>query len=326
MAITLEQAKVGMANKVDQRVIDEFRRASFLLDQLVFDDAVSPGTGGSTLVYGYQRLKTPAKAQFRNVNEEYTKSEAIRELHTVSLKIFGGAFEVDRVIANTSGAIDEIEFQLQEKVKAAANLFHYAVINGDEEDGSFDGLNKALTNSSTEFGLDELIDLSATSAVDENYMTLLDKIDELLAEIDGVPSMIMGNAKLITKIKAVARRAGYLTPTEDAFGRQVDSYNGIPLVDLGYYVTDEGNTVPVIGIETRTIDEEPVTGLTDLYVVRIGINGFHGVTVTGSNVIRTYLPDLSQPGAVKTGEVEMIAAVALKSTRAAAVLRNIKVM
>lgn len=33
--ITLEEAKVGMADKVDQMVVDEFRRDSFLLDRLV---------------------------------------------------------------------------------------------------------------------------------------------------------------------------------------------------------------------------------------------------------------------------------------------------
>ena len=56
--ITLEEAKVGMADKVDQMVVDEFRRDSFLLDRLVFDDAVSPGTGGSTMTYGYMQLDT----------------------------------------------------------------------------------------------------------------------------------------------------------------------------------------------------------------------------------------------------------------------------
>ena len=34
MALTLAEAKVGMADKVDQNVIDEFRRASLLLDML----------------------------------------------------------------------------------------------------------------------------------------------------------------------------------------------------------------------------------------------------------------------------------------------------
>src|SRR5690625_3059012 len=112
MQVTLEQAKVGMANKIDQFVVDEFRRASFLLDQLTFDDAVSPGTGGSTLTYGYTRLKTPSTGQFRNINEEYTPNEADRENIFVNLKIFGGSFQVDRVIQDTSGQIDEMNFQL----------------------------------------------------------------------------------------------------------------------------------------------------------------------------------------------------------------------
>ena len=70
MAITLAQAKVGMANKVDIAVIDMLGRKSFLLDRLTFDDAVSPGTGGSTLTYGYLQLNTPSTASVRNINSE----------------------------------------------------------------------------------------------------------------------------------------------------------------------------------------------------------------------------------------------------------------
>ena len=51
MAITLAEAKVGMADKVDQQIIDMFRRSSLLLDRMTFDNCISPGTGGSTLAY-----------------------------------------------------------------------------------------------------------------------------------------------------------------------------------------------------------------------------------------------------------------------------------
>ena len=62
MAITLAEAKVGMADKVDQQVVDEFRRSSLLLDRLVFDNAISPGTGGSTLTsVSYTHLTLPTK-------------------------------------------------------------------------------------------------------------------------------------------------------------------------------------------------------------------------------------------------------------------------
>jgi hypothetical protein len=67
-------------------------------------------------------------------------------------------------------------------------------------------------------------------------------------------------------------------------------------------------------------------GLTDLYAVRIGMDGFHGVSTVGGQVVQTYLPDFTTAGAVKKGEVEMgPVAVALKATKAAAVFRNIRV-
>ena len=42
-------------------------------------------------------------------------------------------------------------------------------------------------------------------------------------------------------------------------------------------------------------------------------------------MIQSYLPDLSAPGAVKTGEVELVAGVALKNTLKAAVLKGIAI-
>lgn len=329
MTITLAEAKVGMADKVDQMVVDEFRLSSLLLDSLVFDDAVSPGTGGSTMTYGYTRLLTPATAGFRALNSEYTAQEAKRQKKSVDLKIFGGSFQVDRVLANTSGAVDEIDFQLKEKIRAASNLFHYTVINGDSttDTKAFDGLDKALVGTDTELNTSSFIDLSSSAALDANYKEFLDLLDAFLSELSGKPSMLMGNSKLMTKIRSVARRAGYLTQSEDAFGRKVSAYDGIPLLDLEYY-SDGSSTIPTVKIvDTRKPGsaQSPVTGLTDLYAVSIGLDGFHGVTVKGDKIINSYLPDLKAPGAVKTGEVEMVAAIALKNSRKAGVLRNIKV-
>ncbi|KGL45406.1 phage capsid protein [Listeriaceae bacterium FSL A5-0209] len=329
MPVTLEQAKVGMADKMDQTVVDEFRRSSLLLDSLIFDDTVSPGTGGSTLVYGYQHLKTPAMAGFRAINTEYAAQEADREEKTTKLKIFGGAFEIDRIVQSTSGQLNEAEFQMKQKIVAATNTFHYNVINGDEATDAlaFNGLNNMLTGTSTEIGTQQVIDL--TAAVVDKFL-LLDALDDFLSELDGKPTMLMGNNKLITRIKGAARRAGYLTASEDAFGRKVEAYDGIPLVDLGFFTKMDGSnftTVPVVDIVNRTVDGTAATGLTDLFAVNIGLDGFHGATPEGNGGagIRTYLPDFNSPGAVKKGEVEMVAGLALKATRKAGVLRNIKI-
>ena len=332
MAITLEEAKVGMADKVVQTVIDEFRRGSLLIDKLVYDDAVSPGTGGSTLTYGYTKVKTPSTASFRKINGSYSPSEAKREKATVDLKILGGNFKIDRVLArSTQKAIDEVNFQMQEKIKGAINLFHYTVINGDSNGtDEFDGLDKLLLGSNTEYNkeVSAYIDLSTSDKLDKNSQAFLDSLDDFLATLDGKPTMLMGNSKLITKIKSVARRAGYLTHSEDAFGKKVDGYDNIPLVDLGEYVKvsgDAATTESCVPIETRKNGEADLEGLTDLYAVVIGLEGFHGVTLTGDNIITTNMPDLKGAGTVKEGDVEMVAAVALKNSRKAGVFRNIKV-
>lgn len=328
--ITLEQARVGRTDQVDLQVIDSFRRNSLLLDKLVFDDALVPGGAGSTLTYGYMREETPAIASFREINTEYTPQEATRTKHEVEVKIFGGSYQVDRVIETSSGRASETARQTEAKIKATCVLFQKTVIDGDSDADKkgFDGLDKALKGTSTEINADDLVDLSSTSAMDENYKKLLDLMDELLASTSGRANCIMANNSMITKLKQAARRAGYLTHSEDAFGRTVDGYDGIPFMDMGYYAKQQDNKYqesPVVPIATRTIGESSVTGLTDIYIPVIDLNAFHGVTVKGQGFVSQYLPDFSTPGAVKTGEVEMLAAIALKNSRGAAVLRNIKI-
>lgn len=319
MPITLAEAKAGMADKVDQNVIDTFRRNSLLLDLLTFDDSVSPGTGGSTMTYGYMQLKTPSTAAFREINSEYTANEAVREKKTADLKIFGGSGQVDRVLQQTSGAINEIGFQLNQKAIGAKNLFHNAVINGDAttHTDEFDGLDVMLTGQSTEFNTTTAIDLSTSALVDTNYQVFLDMLDEFLSGLDGKPSLLMGNSKLMTKIRACARRAGYLTRSEDSFGRPVMGYNDIALQDMGYYY-DGASTVPIVATDGTA-------GTTSLFAVTLGLDAFHAASPAGGKIINTYLPDLSQPGAIKKVEVEMVAAAILKNTLKAGAFRKIKV-
>ena len=311
MAITLAEAKVGMADKVDQSVIDMFRRSSLLLDQLVFDNCISPGTGGSTLAYGYVQLKTPSTAAVRTINSEYAPGEAKREKKTTNAIIMGGSFQVDRVLQNTSGAADEISFQAEQKIKATANYFHNLVINGDTAKGNFDGLKKLLTK--TENEITSQVALTTSAELDENYNAFLDEMDGLISAVDGTPSMLLMNAAMLIKLRSIARRAGYYERTKDDFGRMVETYAGVPMVDLGKYF-DGTNTKDVV---------ETTDGKTAIYAVSLGLNGFHGISPTGTGVISSYMPDLSAPGAVKTGEVELVAGVALKNTLKAAVLKDI---
>ena len=317
MAVTLAQAKLNVQDDLQMGVIDEFAKSSFLFDNITFDDCVSPTGGGATLTYGYTRLITQPTADFRAVNSEYVPQEVTKQRYTTDLKVFGGSFQIDRVISNMGGIIDEVTLQMQQKIKAAAALFNDTVINGDSavDVDSFDGLEKALTGSSTEFNTASAIDLSTSALVTTNYAAFLDLLDEFLMGLDGTPSFIAGNTKLIAKLRAVARRAGMYLISKNDFGQQVEMYGNTPFIDLG---AKPGSNNPVVSIDI-------VTGETSLYAARLGLDGFHGISLAGVAPVQTWLPDFKTAGAVKTGEVEMVSAVALKATKSAGVFRKIKV-
>ena len=234
MAVTLAQAKLNVTDDLQAGIIDEFAKSSFILNNIPFHDCVSPVGGGATLTYGYTRLVTQPTAAFRAVNSEYTPAEVQKQRYTTDLKVFGGSYEVDRIIAGMGGIADEVALQASQKVKAASALFSDTIINGDSATNPlvFDGLDVAVTGTDTEY--------------------------------------------------------------------------------------KPGSSLPIIGIDNSA-------GTTAIYAVKFGLDGFHAISMAGQPPVKTWLPDFSTAGAVKKGEVEMVAGCALKSTKAAGVFRNIKV-
>ena len=316
MAVTLVEAQKNVQDDLQIGVIDEFRKSSFILDHITFDDAVSPTGGGATLTYGYTRLTTQPTAAFRKVNEEYVGSTVEKKRYTVDLKVFGGSFEVDRIIAGMGGIVDEVQLQIEQKVKAARALFNDTFINGDSatDENSFDGLDKALTGSDTEFVLPSVLDMSTAAKIKENYIEFMFYLDKFLKKLDGTPSFIGGNSDFISVIQLCAKLAGKERETKDDWGRQVNTYNGIPLIDFG---AKSGTNDDVVATDE--------SGISSLYFGRLGLDGLHGVSMAGQSPVKTWLPDFSTAGAVKKGEVEMVAAIALKASKAAGKMTNIKI-
>ncbi|MDT0306122.1 phage major capsid protein [Streptomyces sp. DSM 44917] len=353
MPVTLAQAQINTQADVNYAVIDNLRRNSWLLDQVAFDDTVTPGTGGASLTYGYTRLTQARTASFRAINSEYTAAQAERQRYTVELKPLGGAFTVDRVLARLgASATNEITFQMQQLLTSVRVRFQDELINGDTavDPTGFDGLDKSLTGAATEYlPVDEGVTAGyldwtrGTIDTQAEAMAQLDIVDDWLSRI--VPSTtgggdlgepgalppgrkaVLGNTRSITRMRALARWAGIYTQERDDLGRQIERYGPWTLIDLG---DNALGSAPIIPVETRDPDAGGgggnVTNLTDLYACSFGLDALHGASVAGQPLVQTWMPDFQASGAVKSGEIEMgpVAAV-LRNVKACGVLRNIKV-
>jgi hypothetical protein len=330
MPVTLAQAQVNTQTDIDYMVIDNFRRYSYVLDSMTFDDTVNPGTGGATLTYGYVRLTGAGSSAFRAVNTEYTPGQATRASTTVTLKPLGGSFNVDRILANLGPAqTNEVNFQLNQLLLSTRTRFQQEVILGDTavDANGFDGLSKLLTGTANE---QTTATNWVTPATQIAAQQELDKLDELLSRVIpstvgsgdiGAPGAlpaglkaILGNTKSIHQLKRLARWAAMATTTQDAAGRRVDMYGEWALVNIGDRQDGSGPIIPI------------TSDATDIYAVTFGLDALHGASVAGSPLVRTFMPDFSLAGAVKTGEVEMgPLAICLRNLKSAAVYRSITV-
>lgn len=315
---TLAQAKNLSQDKLTNYVIDEFRKSP-LLDAMVFDDTVKP-QGGSTMTYVYNRVKTMATAAGRALNSEYVPQQADTEQVAVNLKVFGGSFQIDRVISNYERQVlDLVKFQLEQKTSAVRTLFQDWLINGDSaaDATAFDGLAKILKGSSTEVELEDnaLLDLSSAATVKANWQSFLYELRQVEKLLDGEPGVITVNNDLFAVFQSVADLSTQFQQTKTELGTQIVKYGNATIMKLG---DKPGTSTPIIATDATK-------GTTDMYLFRIGLDGVHGVTPEGTKEPKIYLPDMTRPGAVKTGEVEMVAAMAVKATRSAGVLHGIKV-
>lgn len=316
MPVSLSQARQNATDAIDLAVIDEFR-TNQILDLLQFQDVVNPAGGGGTLTYTYTRKVSRGTAGFRALNTEYAPDESTTSRHSVDLKPLGGSFQVDRILAGVGPAASgSIALNMSDKIASAQAEFGNAVINGDSatNEDSFDGLNKALAGSSTELTAGAEFDWSAATTEDSSFL-ILEALDELLGTLDkSEGAAIIANKRAINKIKSAARRTSMYVEAPGPRETSLVSYGNVRLIEAGNTANGNDPVIPVTG------------GLTDIYAVRFALDGFHGVSTMGGQLVKQWQPDFTSAGAVKTGEVEMgPVGVALKKTRAAAVVRDVKV-
>lgn len=332
MPITLADVASNLEDDFDFAIVEEIRQNSeYLLNALTFDDVVMPGTNAGTLTTGYQRMKSMRSATTRQVNTEYPAFEAKRQKVTVDLVPIGARYNLDRVIARI-GAINEVNFQQSQAVKATIAKFGELFINGsagrsfDDAVPEFEGLDSIVTGTVTDWD-------NAGSPWD--FDTITDKASALAAtrqlrawirSFVRRPDVLFLNEDAHAWLDSLNDWIGYYNPQSSAFGSTVPTFDGIPYVDLGLkpgaYDQDDldDGTITATGSDAIIGTN---AGVTSIYGVVYGLDGVHGYSTPGPDgLFFQALPQFGSAGAVKPGEVELgPVAIAVKQTRAAGAFR-----
>lgn len=257
MALTLAESAKLSQNSLQRGVVETFVQESRILDRL----PLLPIEGNA---YAYNEELTLPGVEFRAVNSAYAESTGTVNPKSETLVILGGDADVDTFIVKTRGNLnDQRALQTRGKVKAASYKFQDAFINGDTgvDANSFDGLAKRLTGSQViSAGTNGLEIVGSDDAARHSF---LDKLDELLAAVNGGADALYMNASVLSKIKSSARRLTIYDQTTDQFGRQVATYNGVPLIDIG----NKADGTPIIP-QTETQGSSSVAS--SIYAVKFG--------------------------------------------------------
>ena len=271
--------------------------------------------------YAYAEETTLPGAAFRAVNAAYTESTGVITKQTESLVIMGGDADVDRFIIQTRpGEIANVRAeQTRMKAKAVRMTFHDAFVNGDtgSNANAFDGLDVRLAGGSNE--VDAATNgLPIVGADDSARHAFLDKVDEAMALVDGGPDVILVNDLTLAKFRSAARRLTIYDETRDEYGNQVSTYNGVPLVDMGFQTDGSTRVLP----QTETQGSSSIAS--SWYFVKFGrVPADGGVTGLTNGLVQVYdLGEIDDKPVYRT-RIEFYCAIAVHGGGAASVLRGV---
>lgn len=315
MAITFTEAAKLSQTYLQRGVIETFVQNSPILDRI-------PLMSIQGNAYAYNKEASLPGVSFRAVNGSYTESTGTVNQDSESLVILGGDADVDKFIVQTRGDInDQRAVQTGMKVKAASYLFQDTFFNGDTavDADSFDGLKKRLTGDQVFATGTNGTPVVGNGGTDIH--AFFDKLDELVSKVpglDGSNGAVYANSGIIGKIKSAARHiSADVFVEQDANGKRVVMWNGIPILDPG--MTAAGS---VILPQTET--QGTSTLASSVYAVRYGEDeGDQGVTGLTNGGVQVYdLGELESKPAYRT-RIEFYTGVAVFGGKASARLTGV---
>jgi len=222
MSMTLVEAAKEVSGDVKRAaIIDLFSKNSDIVRVLPFENINGSGID-------YDREETLPGVGFRGINQAFSEDVGVINPQHDPLKIAGGYLDVDTALVKMHGPSIRATREAM-KVKALSLKIAKTFIKGDSQSDTreFDGLQTRLT------GVQKIH--VTTNATDSVGALTLAKLDELIDAVDDPSHLIMN--KHVRRLMSAAGRttgvSGYITYSQDEFGRQVTRYNDLPILIAG---------------------------------------------------------------------------------------------
>lgn len=189
--------------------------------------------------------------QTRALGNKYSEKTVAPVYATGSRKMLGDTIQIDVAYERMGYDLSsEMTAQLTRRVRELGYAFNYMLINGDPavegHETEFTGLKKLVKESRKVAAAKDGLKLALGNS-DANktaQQRFLEKLDETVALCQGTNKVILSNAKVLSRLNAIARE--YLDIQKNEFGVPVTYYNHIPLIDVGDYLSAKDTYTPII--------------------------------------------------------------------------------
>lgn len=230
------------------------------------------------LSMGVVRIQDLPSVGFRRINGSYDSTDIGHFEHKVeTISLFGRDIDTDEAIARAKNTIaDARTVQQMLVLKAMAYSFNDKFINGNitlSDPLEYNGLKKRVDDVVAEGFTSQKVDCACggvgilnSEATQEAF---IDKLNAFLFAIKGhKPDYLLMNDDMYQAIFSVLRRRKLLDTTRDMFDREIDTYRGVRLIDVG---VKADQVTKIITTTETSAGAEGSSEHTSIYAVKFGI-------------------------------------------------------
>ena len=217
---------------------------------------------------------------YRKINEGFTESTGHLEQKVETISLGGLDIDTDKAIARAKNSIaDARAVQQSMSLRSAAFQFNWKFIAGNPttDPEEFKGVRLRIDDIYDEGYLEQKFACNSVSVGILNSQAtrfnFIQDLDKLIYAVKGhSPDALFMNKKALLATRSCLIRERLLQTDKDMFGRNIDMYGNVRLIDMGV----RADQVTEIILNTETTAGAPSGGTenTSIYAVKFGIGEF----------------------------------------------------